>query len=53
MIKIALVDDHPVTRRGIAMLIESTDEIQIVMEASNGAELLKKYLVPVYRKLSF
>ena len=42
MIKIALVDDHPVTRRGIAMMIESTDEIQIVMEASNGAELLKK-----------
>lgn len=41
-INIALVDDHAITRRGIKALLKQEDDIQIVLEASNGQELLEK-----------
>ncbi|MBV9988087.1 MAG: response regulator transcription factor [Chitinophagaceae bacterium] len=41
MIKIALVDDHAVTRRGIKAILESAGDIKVVLEASDGLELIK------------
>lgn len=40
MITIALVDDHTITRKGIKTVIELHRNIKVVMEASNGKELL-------------
>lgn len=39
-IHILLVDDHPVVRRGIRDLLEKAGDIDIVGEASNGADAL-------------
>lgn len=41
MIKLALVDDHIVTRKGIRTIIEMHHEIRVILEASNGKELLQ------------
>jgi DNA-binding NarL/FixJ family response regulator len=38
--RVLLADDHPVVRGGIRALLEKDGEIQIVGEASNGAETL-------------
>jgi len=40
MIKVALVDDHKLFRRGIASLINSFSEYKIVLEAGSGEELI-------------
>lgn len=40
MIKVALVDDHKLFRRGIASLINSFSEYRIILEAGSGEELL-------------
>ncbi|CAA9201434.1 response regulator [Flavobacterium collinsii] len=39
-IKIALVDDEVLFRKGIAFLLQREDNIDIIFEASNGEELL-------------
>ena len=39
-IKIALVDDEVLFRKGIAFLLQREDNIEIIFEASNGEELL-------------
>ena len=39
-IKIALVDDEVLFRKGISFLLQREDNIDIVFEASNGEELL-------------
>ena len=39
MIKIALIDDHVVLRKSLAMLVEMLGHFKVVMEASNGEEL--------------
>ncbi len=41
MIKIALVDDHLLFRRGLAVIINSFQEYKIIFEANNGKELTK------------
>jgi DNA-binding NarL/FixJ family response regulator len=41
-IKIALVDDHTLFRSGLASLLSEFDEIEIVFEATNGADLQAK-----------
>lgn len=41
MINIILVDDHTIIRQGIKILLEYQSDIQIVAEASSGAEALK------------
>jgi DNA-binding NarL/FixJ family response regulator len=41
-IKIMLVDDHQIVRDGIKALLESLDNVQVIGEASNVAELLVK-----------
>ena len=42
MIKIALVDDHTLFRSGLASLLSEFDELAIVFEAVNGADLQTK-----------
>ena len=39
-IKVVLADDHSVVRTGIKMLISSDESIEIIGEASSGAEAL-------------
>ena len=39
-IKIALVDDEVLFRKGISFLLQREDNIDIIFEASNGEELL-------------
>ena len=37
-IKVMIVDDHAIVREGLAMLLGEEDQIELVGEASNGAE---------------
>lgn len=41
-IKVLLVDDHPVVRRGIAACLTRNEQIELVGEAANGREALEK-----------
>lgn len=41
-VKIALADDHKIVRDGIKTMLESQPDIDVVVEASNGNELLQK-----------
>jgi DNA-binding NarL/FixJ family response regulator len=41
-VKIALADDHKIVRDGIKTMLESQPEIDVVVEASNGNEILEK-----------
>lgn len=41
MIRVLIVDDNPVIRRGIAALLEEADDIALVGEASNGQEAIR------------
>jgi DNA-binding NarL/FixJ family response regulator len=46
VIRVLAVDDHPLLREGIAALIGSTEDMELVGEASNGREaldLFRKY----------
>ncbi len=40
-IRVVLADDHPVVRSGIRTLLDGADDIQVVGEASDGAEALQ------------
>jgi DNA-binding NarL/FixJ family response regulator len=42
MIKLLIVDDHPVVRRGMQSMLADAKDIHIVGEASNGAEAIKQ-----------
>jgi NarL family two-component system response regulator LiaR len=41
-IRVMVVDDHPVVRRGIKSLLSEEEDIQIVGEAENGKDALQK-----------
>ena len=41
-IKVLIVDDHPVVRRGLQSLLADAKDLQVVGEASNGAEALQQ-----------
>ncbi|WP_109830684.1 response regulator transcription factor [Reichenbachiella versicolor] len=41
-IKVILADDHVIVRNGIKILLESDGEVEVIAEASNGAEALDK-----------
>jgi len=43
VIRILTVDDHPLLREGIAALVKAEDDMQIVAEAGDGAEAIKKF----------
>ncbi|MBI4311616.1 MAG: response regulator transcription factor [Chloroflexi bacterium] len=40
--RVLIVDDHPVVRKGIRAVLEAEPSIEVVGEASNGLEALKK-----------
>ena len=42
MIKVMLVDDHPVVRQGIRLILSANGEIDVVAEAANAAEAVQK-----------
>ncbi len=41
-IRVLLVDDHTLFRKGLASLLQTQEDIEVVGEASNGIEALKK-----------
>lgn len=42
MIRVLIADDHLLLREGLKMILEETEDIQVVEEASNGQEVLCK-----------
>ena len=42
MIKVLLVDDHELVRTGIRRILEEAYDMDVVAEASNGDEALRK-----------
>jgi len=40
VIRVGIVDDHPLTREGLIQLLESADDVVVVGEASDGGEAL-------------
>jgi two-component system, NarL family, response regulator LiaR len=43
-IRVMVVDDHPVVRKGLIAMLETEDGIQVVGEATNGAEAVERAL---------
>jgi DNA-binding NarL/FixJ family response regulator len=41
-VNIAIVDDHTLFRQGLAHLLTESDEINILFDADNGADMIKK-----------
>ena len=41
MIKVLIVDDHPLVRQGIKTLLDVYDDIEVIGEAENGQEALE------------
>ena len=39
-IRILMVDDHPVVRQGVAVLVGSQSDMALAAEASNGREAI-------------
>lgn len=48
MIKIIIVDDHAVVRKGLKQIIEEAPDLYVCDEASSGNELLEKVREKVY-----
>jgi len=44
MIRVLIADDHSIVRGGIRRLLEDQEDIQVVAEASDGHEAIKKIL---------
>lgn len=40
MIRVAIIDDHRLFRKGLAALIETNDDMQVTLEGENGQELI-------------
>jgi len=43
-VTVIVVDDHPVVRDGLASMLETQDDIEVVGQAANGASAVKAYL---------
>jgi NarL family two-component system response regulator LiaR len=42
MIRVLIADDHPVVRQGLRALLEGVEDIEVVAEASDGVEAVRK-----------
>lgn len=42
-IKVLIVDDHHVVRQGLAALLRSSDDVEVVGEAADGREAIRKH----------
>jgi len=42
-IRILVVDDHPVVRQGIAVLVGTQPDMTLIAEASNGREAIQQF----------
>lgn len=40
MIRVVIVDDHPMVRKGLRMLLETADDIEVAGEATDGSEVV-------------
>src|ERR1700691_4746781 len=45
LIRILLVDDHPLLRKGIAALVNAESDLKLIAEASNGNEAVEAFRV--------
>src|ERR1700745_1842865 len=43
LIRLMVVDDHPVVRRGIALLLSTEPDLQLVAEADNGRQAIQQF----------
>lgn len=43
MIRIVVADDHPVTREGLALILDAQDDLTVVGQASTGEEAVECY----------
>jgi DNA-binding NarL/FixJ family response regulator len=43
VIRLMVVDDHPVVRRGIALLLSTEPDLQLVAEAENGRQAIQQF----------
>jgi DNA-binding NarL/FixJ family response regulator len=43
VIRVLTVDDHPLLREGVAVLIDTQSDMQLIGEASNGREALEQF----------
>jgi two-component system response regulator NreC len=41
-IRVLLADDHPVVRKGLLLIINAEDDMEIIGEAANGREAVEK-----------
>ena len=42
MVKVVVVDDHPVFRQGLIRVLEQVPEFQVIGEAGSGRDLMAK-----------
>ena len=42
-VRVIIADDHPVARKGVVSLLSASPSVEVVAEASNGAEVLALY----------
>ena len=42
-IRVLAADDHPIVRRGIALLLSTEPDLQLVAEAANGHEAIQQF----------